>query len=112
MVVVVTAAVAALGLALLPAVAAVLIAAAVVFGAMRGLFTLLQAGVIADRWGTSAYGTLSGIFTAPITVATAVAPWAAAALAGAMGSSTTLFVALAGLILASAAAGVASWRFN
>lgn len=111
-VVVVTAALAALGLAVLPAVAAVLIAAAVIFGAMRGLFTLLQAGVIADRWGTSAYGTLSGIFTAPITVATAVAPWAAAALAGAAGSSTALFIVLAGLIVASAATGVISWWFK
>jgi predicted MFS family arabinose efflux permease len=111
-VVVVTAAVAALGLAVLPAAAAVLIAAAVVFGAMRGLFTLLQAGVIADRWGVNAYGTLSGIFTAPITVAAAVAPWASATLAGAMGSSTTLFIVLAGFVLASATTGVASWRWT
>jgi len=106
--VVVTAAAALLALALLPAVPAALVAAAVVLGATRGLFTLLQAGLVADRWGTEAYGTLAGTFAAPVTTATALAPWAAAAGAEALGGSRPLFLVLAGLVLASAVAGVAS----
>ncbi len=107
--VVIVAAGSVVALALLPAAAGVLIGAAVVLGAMRGLFTLLQAGVIAERWGTEAYGTLTGIFTAPITTATALAPWAAAAGAEAVGSFRVLFLLLAALTTLSAFVGVVSF---
>jgi len=101
-----------LALAVAPPVSAVLISAAVLLGAMRGLFTLLQAAVIADRWGTSTYGSLSGVFAAPITTATAIAPWAAPALAGVLGDFAAVFLLTTGLVLVSAVVGVASWKAN
>ncbi|MFW3170601.1 MFS transporter [Geodermatophilus sp. CPCC 206100] len=84
-----------------------LVAAAVALGAARGACTLLQATVVADRWGTARYGTLSGLFTAPITAATALAPWAGTALAEAMGSYAAVFGLLAGLVVVAAAL---AWR--
>ena len=59
----------------------------VLVGATRGAGTLLQATLVADRWGSARYGALAGIFAAPITVATALAPWAATALADLLGGS-------------------------
>ncbi|MGR7026036.1 MFS transporter [Geodermatophilus sp. URMC 62] len=87
-----------------PAVA--LVGAAVALGAVRGACTLLQATAVADRWGTARYATLSGYFAAPITVATALAPWAGTALAAAIGSHTAAFTVLAAVV---AAAGVVAW---
>ncbi len=88
-----------------PAVA--LVAAAVALGAVRGACTLLQATAVADRWGTARYGTLSGFFAAPITAATALAPWAGTALAEAIGSYAAAFGILAGLVVVAAAV---AWR--
>ena len=68
-------------LGLLPGPAAALVAAAMLAGAARGIFTLLQATAVTDRWGTAYYGRLSGVLSAPSTLATALAPWAGAALA-------------------------------
>ncbi len=53
---------------------ALLTVIAVLAGAPRGITTLLQATAVTDRWGTAAYGSLSGILAAPITMATALAP--------------------------------------
>jgi MFS family permease len=86
---------------------AALIAAAVALGAVRGACTLLQATAVADRWGTARYGTLSGFFAAPITVATALAPWAGTALAEAIGSYAGAFGLLASVVVAAA---VLAWR--
>jgi predicted MFS family arabinose efflux permease len=86
---------------------AALIAAAVALGAVRGACTLLQATAVADRWGTARYGTLSGFFAAPITVATALAPWAGTALAEAIGSYAGAFGLLAAVVVAAA---VLAWR--
>ena len=82
---------------------AALIAAAVTLGAVRGACTLLQATAVADRWGTARYGTLSGFFAAPITVATALAPWAGTALAEGLGSYAAAFTLLAGVVVVAAA---------
>jgi MFS family permease len=93
-------------LALLAAVSgppALLVAAAVALGAARGAGTLLQATAVADHWGTARYGTLSGLFAAPITAATAVAPWAGTALAGVTGSYATAFWLLSGVVGLAAA---------
>ena len=60
-------------LALLPGPVPLLIAAAVLAGAVRGCHTLLQATIVADRWEAS-LGTLQGSFAAPLTTATALAP--------------------------------------
>ncbi len=86
---------------------AALVAAAVALGAVRGACTLLQATAVADRWGTARYGTLSGFFSAPITVATALAPWVGTALAEAIGSYAGAFGLLAGVVVAAV---VLAWR--
>lgn len=82
------------GLAVLPGPVALLTVIAVLAGAPRGITTLLQATAVTDRWGTAAYGSLSGILAAPVTTATALAPWAGAALATGLGGYPNLFVLL------------------
>ncbi len=97
----------ALALALLAAVpgpAPLLVALAVLAGAARGAGTLLQATVVADRWGSARYGALSGWFAAPITLAAALAPWGGTALAESLGSYPAMVWLLAGLVAVAAAA--------
>jgi len=65
----------------------------------------LQASAITDRWGTLQDGRLSGILSAPVTAAGAVAPWAGAILAQWSGGYAQLFLVLA--VVSAAAAGVA-----
>ncbi|MDT0348331.1 MFS transporter [Pseudonocardia charpentierae] len=83
-------------LAVLPGPTSLLIAAAVLAGAVRGVFTLLQATAISDRWGAAHYGRLNGLLSAPALLATALAPWAGAALAQGLGSYPAVFWVLAG----------------
>jgi len=95
-----------LALAAVPGPPAALIAVAVLVGAARGAATLLQATLVADLWGTTRYGALAGIFAVPITVAGAVAPWAATALVDLVGGSyPALFAVLAVPVAAVAATG-------
>ena len=61
-------------LAVVPGPAALLIAAAMLAGAARGVFTLLQATAISDRWGAAHYGRLNGLLSAPALPATALGP--------------------------------------
>jgi MFS family permease len=82
-------------LALLPGPALLLVAAAMLTGAARGVFTLLQATAITDRWGSTHYGRLNGILSAPAMIATALAPWAGAALSELLGGYPTVFGLLA-----------------
>ena len=84
-------------LAVLPGPVALLIAAAMLAGAARGVFTLLQATSITDRWGAVHYGRLNGLLSAPALLATALAPWAGAALAQVLGGYPAVFAVLAGL---------------
>jgi MFS family permease len=93
-------------LALLPGPAVALIAAAMLAGAARGVFTLLQATAVSDRWGADHYGRLNGLLLAPATVATALAPWAGAALSEVLGGYPAVFVLLA--VLAAVAAVLAA----
>ncbi|MES9540776.1 MFS transporter [Actinomadura sp. NPDC000600] len=93
-------------LAALPGPVPLLVAVAVLVGAMRGIATLLQATAVSDRWGTAAYGSLSGILAAPVTIAGAIAPAAGAGLAAALGGYPAMFAALAAI--AALAAAVAS----
>ena len=58
-------AVATAALALAPASAGLLIALGMVLGLARGIYTLVQATAVTDRWGPASYGTLNGILTAP-----------------------------------------------
>jgi cyanate permease len=84
-------------LGLLPDPPALLIGAAMLAGAARGVFTLLHATAISDRWGATHYGRLNGLLSAPALLATASAPWAGAALAQAFGGYPPVFAVLAGL---------------
>ncbi len=94
-------------LAALPGPAALLLAAAMLAGAARGVFTLLQATAISDRWGAAHYGRLNGLLSAPAMLATALSPWAGAAMAQALGGYPTVFAVLAGI--AGLAALLAVW---
>jgi MFS family permease len=97
-VVIVAASAVAIGLlAAVPGPAWALIAVAVLVGAVRGAGTLLQATLVAEQWGAARYASLAGVFAAPITAASALAPFGGAALADAVGSRTGALVVLAGL---------------
>ena len=52
---------------------------------VRGNLTLLQATAVTDRWGTTHYGRPTGLLGAPVTIASALAPFAGAAIAGVLG---------------------------
>jgi MFS family permease len=95
-------------LGLLPGPAALLIAAAMLAGAARGVLTLLQATAISDRWGAAHYGRLNGLLSAPAMFATALAPWAGAALAQALGGYSAVFAVLAGVAVVAALLAVGS----
>jgi len=95
-------------LGLLPGPAALLVTAAMLAGAARGIFTLLQATAVTDRWGSAYYGRLNGVLSAPTTLATALAPWAGAALAVPLGGYPGVFVLLAVVALAAAVVALGS----
>jgi MFS family permease len=88
---------------LLPGPAALLVAASVIAGAVRGVFTLTEATLVADHWGPGRYAALNGVFSAPVTAAAALAPSIGAGIAAAAGGYPALFAILA----ATAAAGAA-----
>lgn len=91
-------------LAVLPGPAVVLVVAAVLAGAARGLFTLLQATAVSDRWGIEAFAGLNGVFNAPISAAAAVAPSLGAGMAAALGGYPAMFAALAAITVGAAVA--------
>jgi MFS family permease len=76
-----------------------IIATAVVAGAIRGALTLIQASAVADRWGPESYGTLNGALAAPVTAVAALAPGAAALLAESLGSYAWMALAMAAVCL-------------
>ena len=82
-------------LALLPGPVSLLIATGMLAGGVRGCHTLLQATIVADRWGTTSLGALQGSFAAPLTAATALAPAAGPAIATWLGSYTAMAYAMA-----------------
>ncbi|MFI6966410.1 MFS transporter [Streptomyces sp. NPDC050149] len=84
-------------LALAPGPYALLVTLSIAAGMVRGNITLLQATAITDRWGTTHYGRLSGILAAPTTTASALAPFAGAALAAPLGGYPLVFALLAAL---------------
>lgn len=95
-------------LAYVPGPAAVLIAIAVVLGAVRGCHTLLQATAVSDRWGTQDFGTINGVFSAPMTAVGALAPVSGPALAGVLGSYSAMAVVMAVMLTAAAFAATRS----
>jgi predicted MFS family arabinose efflux permease len=82
-------------LALAPAVDGLLVAVGMLLGLARGVYTLVQATAVTDRWGPASYGTLNGILTAPALLASATAPFVGAALADLLGSYADGFLVLA-----------------
>ncbi|QSB16549.1 MFS transporter [Natronosporangium hydrolyticum] len=92
--------------AVAPGPAALVIAVAVLAGAARGLFTLLSATAVSDRWGSHRFGSRNGVFHAPLTAAMATAPLVGAVAAGWLGSYGAVFVALAVVMLLAAAVSV------
>ncbi|NUT47437.1 MAG: MFS transporter [Saccharothrix sp.] len=71
-----------------------LIGAAILAGVARGVFTLLEATAVTDRWGAAHYGRLTGLLAAPLTVTMALAPFAGAALAELLGGYSLTFLLL------------------
>lgn len=65
------------------------------FGLGFGVATIARPALLTDFYGTAGYATISGILTAPITLAKAGAPLAAAALRNTTGSYTPVLVAIA-----------------
>jgi MFS family permease len=95
-------------LAAVPGPATLVIIIGVVVGMTRGVFTLLQATAVSDRWGNAHYGRLSGLLAAPLTLTAAIAPWAGAAMAGWFGGYPAVFGALAGVGVLAAVVATAS----
>jgi MFS family permease len=71
-------------------------------GSARGLFTLIQATAVADRWGTHHYGSRSGILAGATMSAAALAPWIGALTAVALGGYQQAFWLLAGVVVVAA----------
>lgn len=95
-------------LAVVPGPLWLLVAVGVLAGAARGITTLLHATAVSDRWGVAGYGTLTGVLSAPVTVAFAVAPVGGAALADLLGGYPPTFAVLAAVAAAAAALAAGS----
>ncbi|QIK68231.1 MFS transporter [Nocardioides sp. HDW12B] len=89
-------------LAVVPASGPLLVGIGMVLGLARGIFTLVQATAVTDRWGTVDYGRLNGVLTAPALAAAAAAPFLGATLATVLGSYGDAFLVLAGIGLVAA----------
>ncbi|MDN5834030.1 MFS transporter [Brevibacterium sp.] len=85
-------------LAFVPGPIWLLIGIGMLAGGVRGCITLLQATAVADRWGTTNFGAINGVFVAPITVGTALAPAAGPALAGVVGGYPMMAIVMAALL--------------
>jgi len=96
--------------ALLGIVSTVVALGAVAIGAglIRGIFTLIQATAITDRWGATEYGRLNGLMSAPIVVVMALAPWSGAALSSLTGSYAHAYLILAAAAVLAALVATAS----
>lgn len=76
-------------------------AAVVAFGLGFGIASLIKPPLLAERYGTTAYATIAGILTTPVTLARATAPLAAAGLFG-IGGYPLVLAAIAAACLAAA----------
>jgi MFS family permease len=85
-----------------------LVVVAVLAGFVRGILTLLQATAVTERWGSTHYGQLSGVLSAPVMLATATGPWIGAALASVLGGYAPMFLALGGIGALAAIISLAS----
>lgn len=89
-------------LSVLPATTGLLLTAAIAAGMARGVYTLLQATAVSDRWAAAHYPRLNGILSAPMMITTAIAPACGAAIAVHVGGYRTLFLLLAGTAVLAA----------
>ena len=72
-------------------------------GIARGMFTLVQATAVSDRWGPTAYGARNGVLSGWTMGASALAPWAGSYLADHVGGYAVAFWFLAAGMLVAAA---------
>ena len=72
-------------------------------GIARGMFTLVQATAVSDRWGPTAYGARNGVLSGWTMGASALAPWAGSFLADHVGGYAVAFWFLAAGMLVAAA---------
>ncbi|MEV0234205.1 MFS transporter [Nonomuraea sp. NPDC050786] len=79
------------------------VASVVLFGLGFGVATIARPALLADRYGTGAYASLSGALALPVTVAKAVAPLLAAGIAQFAG-----YPAVMGAVAAACALGALS----
>jgi predicted MFS family arabinose efflux permease len=98
-------ALAAASLPLIGASRAGVVIAVVAFGLGFGVAAIAQPTLLAERYGTTSYATISGLLTVPVTLAKAGAPLAAAALLHVTGSYTPVWAAV-GVCCAVAATGM------
>jgi MFS family permease len=75
--------------------AAVACAVSFAAGVARGIFTLVQATAVSDRWGTRDFGARSSVLAGGVMVTAAFAPWFGALLAGGLGGYDGAFAVLA-----------------
>jgi predicted MFS family arabinose efflux permease len=101
--VVASGAAATVALGVIPGLAALLIGVAVVAGAVRATFTLIQATAVADRWGTRDFGQMNGIFIAPVTAVIALAPGGGTLIGGPARRVPVAYALLAAFTFAAAA---------
>jgi hypothetical protein len=66
----------------------------VCFGTGFGVATIARPALLLDLFGTTGYATLSGLLAVPVTLATATAPLAGAALQHATGSYVPVLLAV------------------
>ncbi|MFB9309785.1 MFS family permease [Agromyces hippuratus] len=74
-----------------------LIGVGIIAGAVRGAQTLVQGSAVADRWGTRNYGSINGVFAAPITAITALGPALGPVIAVAVGGYSAMALLMAGV---------------
>ena len=99
-----------LTLALVPGPAALLIGVSVVAGAARGLHTRVGATLVTDLWGPERYAAINGVLGAPVSVATALGPFAGAGIAAVTGSYPVTFGVLAALAVLGSVLSVRAVR--
>ncbi|MFF2369168.1 hypothetical protein [Agromyces sp. NPDC058110] len=71
----------------------------IITGAIRGAQTLVRGSAVADPWGIRNYGTINGVFAAPITAITALGPALRPVLAVTFSGYSTMVLVIAGLAL-------------
>jgi hypothetical protein len=67
-----------------------LIIVGIAAGPVRGAQTLVQGSAVADRWGIRNYGSINGVFAAPITAISALGPALGPVIAVAVGGYSAM----------------------